>query len=142
MSQLQQAGIEVARPERDRGVDLIAYLEFPQFIACPIQLKVSSKSAFCVYREKHRGMLLVYVWHVQDSSKTVALAMTWKEAEAIAQKMGWAAKPSYRKPKGYWRVPTVNMNSRKQSVRTLCSLLERYRMTPGDWLQAIRRARD
>jgi hypothetical protein len=45
MSQLQQAGVEVAKPERDRGVDLIAYLEHPRFVACPIQLKVSSKLA-------------------------------------------------------------------------------------------------
>ncbi len=142
MSQLQQAGIEVARPERDRGVDLIAYLEYPRFIACPIQLKVSSKSAFCVYREKHKGMLLVYVWHVQDPPKTVALAMTWAEAEAVAQNMGWTAKPSYRKPKGYWRVPAVKANSRKESVRTLSSLLERYKMTPDLWPQTIRRVAD
>ena len=122
-------------------MDLIAYLEHPRFIACPIQLKVSSKSAFCVYREKRKGMLLVYVWHVQDSAKTVALAMTWKEAEAIAQKMGWTAKPSYRKPKGYWRVRAVNVDSRKESVRALWFLLEPYRMTPGDWSEAVRRAR-
>ena len=55
MSQLQQAGVEVAKPERDRGVDLIAYLEHPRFVACPIQLKVSSKSGFVIYRENTKA---------------------------------------------------------------------------------------
>jgi hypothetical protein len=140
MSQLQRAGIEVAKPERDRGVDLIAYIEHPRFLACPIQLKVSSKSAFVVYREKHQGMLLVYVWHVTDSAKTTALAMTWSEAEFIAKQMGWTEKPSYRKAKGYWRVPSVNSNSRKESVRKLRDLLERHKITNGEWMGIIQRA--
>ena len=37
-----QAGLEVARPERDRGIDLIAYRDLDekqQFLAYPIQMK-------------------------------------------------------------------------------------------------------
>jgi hypothetical protein len=52
MSQLLQAGLEVARPERDRGIDLIAYLDLDKtvgdFIACPIQVKAVSKTTFSI----------------------------------------------------------------------------------------------
>ena len=44
-SQLLQAGLEVARPERDRGIDLIAYRDIDekqQFLAYPIQMKLCS----------------------------------------------------------------------------------------------------
>src|SRR5713101_2147177 len=48
-SELQRAGIEVARPERDRGVDLLAYLDRDdKFCARPIQMKASSREAFGV----------------------------------------------------------------------------------------------
>jgi hypothetical protein len=44
-SELQRAGIEVARPERDRGIDLIAYSDLDErvakFVARPIQMKAS-----------------------------------------------------------------------------------------------------
>jgi hypothetical protein len=60
--------------------------------------------------------------------------------KGIAKKMGWTTKPSYRKPKGYWRVPAVNANSRKGTVRKLCALLEYYMITDGAWLETIARA--
>jgi hypothetical protein len=107
VSQLVQGGIEVARPERDRGVDLIAYIESPRFSACRVQLKVSSTCAFVVHREKYEGMLLVYVWHVQDSKKTIAYAMKSEEARKIAVKMGWTKNRAWKRKNGYWRVPKV-----------------------------------
>jgi hypothetical protein len=80
ISRLFQGGIEVARPERDRGVDLIAYIHPPKFIACPIQVKSSLKPQFTVYDKEYNGMLLVFVWHVDDSTKTVAYALTSTDA--------------------------------------------------------------
>lgn len=45
-----RAGIEVARPERDRGVDLIAYVDrdarLGRFVARPIQMKAATKRVF------------------------------------------------------------------------------------------------
>src|SRR5277367_477861 len=55
IAQLTAGGIEVAVPVRDRGIDLIAYLDKGEsgsdFIACPIQLKVSSKEGFTLNRK-------------------------------------------------------------------------------------------
>ena len=131
MSQLQQAGIEVAKPERDHGVDLIAYLDPPQFLACPIQIKVSSRPAFTVYDKKYRGMLLVYVWYVDDSTKTAAYALTWAEAHSIAAQKGWISKSSWEKY-GYWRVPSAGAELQR--------VLEPYRMTSEKWTAKIRQA--
>ena len=50
VSQLYLAGVEVARPERDHGIDLIAFLDRGRFIACPIQVKASSQKSFDVQR--------------------------------------------------------------------------------------------
>jgi hypothetical protein len=49
-SELLRAGLEVARPERDRGIDLIAYLDLDErvssFLACPIQMKAATGALF------------------------------------------------------------------------------------------------
>ena len=45
-SELIRSGIEVARPERDRGLDLIAYVDrdvrVGNFVASPIQMKAAT----------------------------------------------------------------------------------------------------
>ena len=45
VAELLRSGIEVAIPERDRGIDLIAYLDLDlraaHFVARPIQMKAS-----------------------------------------------------------------------------------------------------
>ena len=50
---LIEGGVEVARPERDRGVDLIAYVDtLPGgFAACPIQMKAFTDRAFAIWRK-------------------------------------------------------------------------------------------
>jgi hypothetical protein len=54
-SELMRAGIEVARPERDRGIDLIAYVDLDErvgnFTACPIQMKAATKQVFSLESE-------------------------------------------------------------------------------------------
>jgi len=59
-------------------------------------------------------MLLVYVWYVDDSTRTVAYALTWNEAHAIAKRKGWISKASYEKY-GYWRVPKVGPRTSERS---------------------------
>lgn len=131
VSQLIQGGIEVARPERDRGVDLIAYIETPDFVACRIQVKVSSGSAFVVHREKYKGMLLVYVWHINNSSQTIAYAMTSAQACGIAKQMGWTKNRCWTKRNGYWRVPSVGADS------DLYKRLKPHQMTASKWKPTI-----
>src|SRR5205085_571466 len=45
VGELLRAGLEVARPERDRGIDLIAYADLDatgRFVARPIQMKAAT----------------------------------------------------------------------------------------------------
>lgn len=50
IEELVLAGLGVALPLRDRGIDLIAYADLAErvenFAACPIQMKASSEAAF------------------------------------------------------------------------------------------------
>lgn len=141
IGQLLQARLEVARPERDRGIDLIAYLDLDpsasDFIACPIQVKASTGSMFSVHPkyEKFHRMLLVYVWNVSDSQQTVAYALTYEEALEIARKMRWTTTMSWKTggkhgKRGY-TVTRVGENSR------LWGLLNDYRMDPGRWRDKV-----
>ena len=66
---LMADGLEVAVPQRDRGVDLVVYADLDEsqrFIARPIQLKAASKRAFGYDQKYDRfpDLLLVHVWNV------------------------------------------------------------------------------
>lgn len=72
-TQLIRQGFEVARPNRDRGIDLIIYSDNPDqpFAAVPIQLKASSGTAFGSFRkyEKFNNLILAYVWNILDEPR-------------------------------------------------------------------------
>lgn len=94
VSQLVADGLEVARPERDRGVDLIAYLDLDEagrFVACPIQMKAATTASFSLFRKYERiaQLLLVYVWNAQQPDQASAYALRYHEAKAVANEMGW-----------------------------------------------------
>jgi hypothetical protein len=142
-SELQRASVEVARPERDRGIDLIAYLDQDalagKFVACPIQMKAARARCFSLDPKyaKFYQLLLVYVWNVRDSSKTTCFALTYEEAEDVAHKMGYTKTPSWidgakSGKRGYYT---------SAPSKDLLKLLERYKMTsPQQWLDRIRRS--
>ena len=114
------AGIEVARPERDKGIDLIAYaIDGDLFRAVPIQVKAASERAFSVDRKYDRfaNLLIVYVWNLQAQIATEAYAMTYPEVVEVVKHMGWVWD-------GQSRYSTSN------PARKLVALLEPYRMTP------------
>src|SRR5438132_14363692 len=84
-SQLLQAGLEVARPERDRGIDLVAYRDIDQkhqFLAYPIQMKAATREVFSIDSkyEKFPKLILAYVWNLGDSTQTKCFALTYGEA--------------------------------------------------------------
>lgn len=91
--ELMRSGIEVARPERDRGIDLIAYVDqntrIGKFIACPIQMKAATRAAFSLDRKyaKFPGLVLAYVWNVGNPSSATCFALTYREALGVARKM-------------------------------------------------------
>jgi hypothetical protein len=103
-SELIRAGLEVARPERDRGIDLVVYRnrgmdDKREFLAYPIQMKAATKEVFRLdpKYEKIPGLILVYLWYLGVSACTKCFAMTYTEALDIADEMGWTATPSWIK---------------------------------------------
>jgi hypothetical protein len=132
-SELLRDGLEVAVPSRDRGIDLIAFLDRPTsteaFIACPIQMKAASKRSFGVFSKyaKTANLVIAYIWFVDNAEKAEMYALTYSESVGIATKMGWTKTPSWKKG-GY----STNSPSEK-----LCELLRPYRMHRGDWKKKV-----
>jgi hypothetical protein len=130
---LHRAGLEVAQPLRDRGVDLIAYADFgskvSRFVACPIQMKASAEAAFGLDQkyEKFRGLLLAYVWHLNDPQAVVTYALSYAEAFAVAKTMG------YTKTVSWSRGKYVSTRPSGKLVR----LLAPYKMTPEKWWDRV-----
>src|SRR5688500_2541417 len=95
VDELLRAGLEVALPIRDRGVDLIAYADLgPQlsaFAACPIQMKACSGRAFSLDAKyaKFPNLLVAHIWHIDSPEDEVTFAMNYQEALAVADIMGW-----------------------------------------------------
>src|ERR1700681_4201880 len=102
-SELLRSGIEVARPERDRGVDLIAYVDrdarVGNFVACPIQMKAATNAVFSLDPKYagFPGLVLAYVWNVGNPSYTKCYALTYAEALTVGRKMGWTRTASWLK---------------------------------------------
>lgn len=138
-AQLQSAGIEVARPERDRGVDLIAYIDrdkrVQDFIARPIQMKAATGAVFSLDPKyaTFPGLILAYIWNVKDSAKTKCYALTYLEALAIAETMEWTKTNS-------WLTGAKNgrpgYSTTKPSKR-LCELLAAHEMDSEKWWAKI-----
>ena len=135
VSQLARDGLEVARPERDRGVDLIAYLDLDEagggFVATPIQMKAATLRSFGIARkyEKFSRMLFAYVWQVQDPVQSSIYALTYAEALGVAEQMGWTVTDSWTI---HGRYDTT------QPSKKLLDLLDQYLMRPGTWKARVR----
>jgi hypothetical protein len=119
--------IEVAMPLRDRGVDLIAYMSATpesvaptiapsRFLAVPIQMKSASEERFSVHKkyEAIAGLLLVYVWHVENPAKLVFYAMTYKQSLAVAESRGMTKTNSWKTPKGKYSATRISDPLREQ----------------------------
>lgn len=134
VDELLRAGVEVAVPQRDRGVDLVAYPDADSratsFIARPIQIKASSKEQFSIDRKyaRIRDLILAFVWHIHDQARTVTYAVTYPEALAIGRAMGWAKTLSWVRNGKY----TTQRPSKK-----LVGLLQPHRMTADLWRRKV-----
>ncbi len=130
VAQLVADGLEVARPERDRGIDLIAYLDDSRFRAVPILLKAATGRRFELMRKYERigpRLLLVFAWNVRNPSKTSGYALTYREALKVAKDLGWIKTASWER---------AGCGSQRPSAR-MVELLEPYRMGPGHWVQKV-----
>jgi len=129
MGELLRDGLEVALPERDRGIDLIAYVDLDQsggsFVARPIQMKARTSPAFSVASKYERfpSLLLAYLWNVDQPHDLEAYFMTYEEAVIIAGRMGWTETASWKG--GLYRMSPPSVQ--------LCELLQPHRMAPGKW---------
>ena len=133
IDQLLRAGLEVALPQRDRGVDLIAYADLSaqvdRFSARPIQMKASSKRAFSLNQKYARisDLIMAYVWHVNAPEQTVIHALTYEQALSVAERAGWTKTASWA---------TGSYSTSRPSKR-IEALLEPFRMTPAKWRELV-----
>ncbi len=119
--------IEVAMPLRDKGVDLIAYMSatpesaapsgaMGRFVAVPIQMKSASEERFSVHKkyEGIAGLLLVYVWHVDNPVKLAFYAMTYKQSLDVAESRGMTKTNSWTKPSGKYSATSISEPLRQE----------------------------
>lgn len=128
IEQLLLAGLEVAWPLRDRGIDLIAYADLAarveSFVACPIQMKASSESfgLHSKYR-RVRNLIIAHVWYVSQPAKSVTIATTYSETLSVVEAMGWSETASW----------ASGAYSTSRPSQRLLTLPEPFRMTPERW---------
>lgn len=96
-TELIKRGFEVARPHRDKGIDLLGFLDVPAdpFAALPIQVKAFTGTSFSVMRKYERmtGLVLVYIWNVLASPRFFLMSY----AEAAGR---WCQTNANRSPNG------------------------------------------
>jgi hypothetical protein len=136
ISQLLAGSVEVAQPVRDRGIDLIAYLDRhsdgePEFLACPIQLKANQEARFGLDKKyaSIRNLLMVHVWHLSDPGQTAVYALTYSESLALLERRKHTTSASWAQKGGY----SLKVNALWRE------LLEPYQMTPDRWSDKIQR---
>lgn len=134
LDELLRAGLEVALPARDRGIDLIAYADrdstVSSFIARPIQMKAASEANFSIHEKykKFPDLILAFVWHVSSPDRARTYALYYDEALAIGKTMGWTETASWKEKGGY---------ATQKPSRELLALLEGHRMTPRAWWSKV-----
>jgi hypothetical protein len=144
IADLLLAGLEVAEPIRDHGIDRIVFRdsnvdsEDPvKFSARPIQLKTSSKKTFELYRKYDRfdELRIVYVWNAESIwvegflSRPVIYCLKYKDAEEIL-KAGKHTETKSWNPGRHW----FTNNPSPEMVKRL----EKFQVkSPKDWLKSL-----
>jgi hypothetical protein len=120
-------GLEVANPLRDKGIDLIVYVENTdgtEIRSLPIQLKASSVRSFSVHAKytKFPNLLMAYTWNSINPQLAELYIMSYTDALSIAEQMGWLSTKSWTEGGGY--------SSQKPSEK-LISLLNPFKYKEG-----------
>lgn len=133
IDELLRDNLEVALPVRDRGIDLIAYVDHADgvstYAARPIQMKAAWTQSFAIDRkyEKFSGLLIAYVWRLNSPKDAVTYALTFDQARSIAEQMGWTRTAS-------WERGAYVIN--KPGTRLL-KALEPFQMRLGAWWKLV-----
>jgi hypothetical protein len=130
-------GLEVARPERDSGIDLLVYdYRVTPWHVMPIQMKAATGAVFSVdqkYEPIDRaipgGLVMVYVWNARSAETVEFYAMSWREAANKAAELGWTRTKSWEKGAYGTTRPSVRVRN----------AIEGYRMEPGKWRDLLDR---
>jgi hypothetical protein len=136
VNELLGAGLEVALPLRDRGIDLIAYADMERgiddFFACPIQMKASKGAIVSLDKkyEKIHNLVIAFGWYVEKPAESVTYAMKYLEARQIIEEMGWSNSPTWKR-KGQYAQTRAGTNKK------LLNLLDQYKMSPERWRERI-----
>jgi len=130
------AGLEVAEPVRDKGVDLVAYRGEEgevDFVARPIQLKAYSNESFGLDMKYKRipHLLIAYVWNVQIPERSEVFVLTFEEALEILNKKGYSKTDSWIKGGRYFV---------RDAGHELREYLAKYKMTRERWLEKLQAA--
>ena len=134
INDLLRSGVEVATPARDRGVDLIAYLDIDEqigrFAAVPIQIKTATQRSFSIDRKyaKFPDLLFAFVRGIGQPETATIYALTYPESVEVGKSMGWLDTESWIQGGRY----TTTAPSER-----LLSLLSRYEIGPGTWKSRI-----
>jgi len=124
---LIEAGLEVATPERDNGIDLIAYrwALTGEFIARPVQIKAATTFSFGIDRKYERipGLIMAFIMGARQEAYTI-YALTYAEMFTLADTLEWTRTPSWIKGGAY---------STRHPGQQLMRLLETYRATRTTW---------
>ena len=123
IDELLRAGLEVAYPARDKGIDLIVYKDKGKFLSRPIQLKSASDKSFSIDKKykKIPKLLVVFVWGVGNYGKQDFYSMTYGDIEKVCKKW-WKKKRQVKK-----RYSTSNPS------KDLLNHIKPYRMSSEKW---------
>jgi hypothetical protein len=122
-------GLEVARPERDKGIDLLAFSVDPWKVV-PIQMKAAAHESFAVHHKYALvpGLVMAYVWHAATPGESVVYAMPYRKAVDVAEQLGWTKTKSWQEAGGY---STTRPSAKVKAV------LEPFKMGDGDWATLV-----
>lgn len=130
------AGLEVAEPVRDKGIDLVAYrgdAGATGFVARPIQLKAYSHESFGldIKYKGIPGLLIAYVWNVRAPEQSEVYVLTFEEAMEILDKKGYSKTSSWTEGGRYF------VRNAGQELR---DYLSQYKMTRERWIEKLQAA--
>lgn len=140
IEQLHRAGLEVALPRRDRGIDVIAYADRDRvFQALPIQVKASAEFRWVV-NEKYGPfgeMVIAFAMYLANENRSLVYALPHTENLAIADRLGYTrSSATWLRPKRASQGGYVWIDRPRPE---LVSALEPYRASPERWLALLRR---
>lgn len=92
-----RAGLQLATPTIDSGIDAVVFATEGGFRARPVQLKAFSGRGWSLYQryEKFDQLLMAYVWSAVSADAQVVV-MTYAESFAIAKAMGFTETASWK----------------------------------------------